>query len=55
MFWLDGLMIDPPVSDPTLAAQKLAAVPAPELERPVESTGHASESARGWIDARVVG
>jgi hypothetical protein len=39
MFWFDGLRIDPDVSVPTLAAQKLAAVPMPELEPPVPSTG----------------
>ena len=37
MFWLAGLRIDPDVSVPTLAAQKLAAVPMPELEPPVAS------------------
>jgi hypothetical protein len=31
-------MIDPPVSEPTLAGQKLAAVPDPELDPPVCST-----------------
>ena len=35
MFWLAGLRIEPDVSVPTLAAQKLAAVPMPELEPPV--------------------
>ncbi|MND01999.1 hypothetical protein D3C83_212260 [compost metagenome] len=39
MLAFDGLMIDPPVSEPTLPAQKLAAVPMPELEPPVCSTG----------------
>src|SRR5258705_10849724 len=37
MFWFDGLRMDPDVSVPTLAAQKLAAVPMPELEPPVAS------------------
>ena len=31
-----GFTTEPAVSEPTLAAQKLAAVPAPELEPPVE-------------------
>jgi hypothetical protein len=31
--------IEPEVSVPTFAAQKLAAVPIPELEPPVPSTG----------------
>ena len=42
MFALEGLMIDPPVSVPTFAAQKLAAVPIPELEPPVVSAGRPS-------------
>src|SRR5688572_3297888 len=42
-----GLTIEPAVSDPTLAAQKLAAVPAPELEPPVLRTGEPSLDARG--------
>ena len=42
MFWFDGLRIDPDVSVPTLAAQKLAAVPMPELEPPVNSAGRPS-------------
>ena len=42
MLLFDGLMIEPPVSEPTLAAQKLAAVPAPELDPPVCSTGRPS-------------
>src|SRR6266568_8435687 len=37
MFWLAGLRIDPEVSVPTFAAQKLAAVPIPELDPPVRS------------------
>ena len=45
MFWLAGLRIDPDVSVPTLAAQKLAAVPMPELEPPVPSAGRPSEVA----------
>ncbi len=42
MFWFAGLRIDPDVSVPTLAAQKFAAVPAPELDPPVLSTGRPS-------------
>ena len=45
MFALDGLMTEPPVSVPTLAAQKLAAVPMPELEPPVGSAGLPSKVA----------
>jgi hypothetical protein len=42
MFWFDGLRIDPDVSDPTFPAQKLAAVPIPELDPPVCITGRPS-------------
>jgi hypothetical protein len=35
IFALAGLRMDPDVSVPTLAAQKLAEVPIPELEPPV--------------------
>ena len=42
MFALAGLRIEPDVSVPTLASQKLAAVPIPELEPPVASTGRPS-------------
>ncbi len=42
MFWFAGLRIDPEVSVPTFAAQKLAAVPMPELEPPVASAGRPS-------------
>jgi hypothetical protein len=35
MFWFAGLRMEPDVSLPTLAAQKFAAVPMPELEPPV--------------------
>ena len=45
MFWFDGLRIDPDVSVPTLAAQKLTAVPMPELDPPVASTGRPSNVA----------
>ena len=45
MFWFDGLKIDPEVSLPTLPAQKLAAVPMPELEPPVPRTGRPSKVA----------
>src|SRR6267143_1343377 len=34
--WLDGPRIDPDVSVPTLAAQRFAAVPMPELEPPTK-------------------
>ena len=42
MFWLEGLRMEPEVSVPMLAAQKLAAVPMPELEPPVKSAGRPS-------------
>ena len=42
MFWFDGLRIEPDVSVPTLAAQKFAAVPMPELDPPVPATGRPS-------------
>ena len=45
MFWFDGLRIEPEVSVPTFAAQKLTAVPMPELEPPVESAGRPSKVA----------
>ena len=45
MFAFAGLRIEPDVSVPTLAAQKLAAVPVPELEPPVDSTGRPSKPA----------
>ena len=45
MFAFDGLMTEPPVSLPTLAAQKLAAVPTPELDPPVWSAGRPSKVA----------
>ena len=51
MFWLDGLRIDPDVSVPTFAAQKLAAVPMPELEPPVLSTGRPSKVPRARVAA----
>ena len=38
-----GLRIDPEVSVPTFATQKLAAVPVPELEPPVASAGRPSK------------
>ena len=47
MFWFDGLRIDPDVSVPTFAAHKLAAVPMPELDPPVASTGRPSLVRRG--------
>ena len=45
MLAFDGLMTEPPVSLPTFAAQKLAAVPMPELEPPVWSAGRPSNVA----------
>ena len=42
MFALAGLRIEPDVSVPTLAAQKLEAVPPPLLEPPVASAGRPS-------------
>src|SRR4026207_939541 len=45
MFELDGLITDPPVSLPTLADQKLAAVPMPELDPPAASAGRPSQGA----------
>jgi hypothetical protein len=37
-----GLTIEPEVSEPAFAAQRFAAVPAPELEPPVLRTGRPS-------------
>src|SRR5215813_4414236 len=46
--WFDGPRIDPDVSVPTFAAQRLADVPMPELEPPVLSAGRPSNvSSRG--------
>lgn len=45
MFWLAGLRIEPEVSVPTFAAQKLAAVPMPELDPPGERAGRPSNVA----------
>jgi hypothetical protein len=42
MFALDGDRMEPDVSVPTLAAQKLIAVPMPELEPPTPITGRPS-------------
>ena len=39
MFWFAGERIEPDVSVPTFPAQKLAAVPIPELEPPVWQRG----------------
>ena len=47
MFWFDGLRIEPEVSVPTFAAQKFAAVPVPELDPPVPSTGRPSSKRVG--------
>ena len=44
---LAGFRIDPDVSVPTLAAQKLAAVPMPELDPPGGSTGRPPAPGRG--------
>src|SRR5687768_3365859 len=50
MFAFDGLRIEPEVSVPTLPAQKLIAVPIPELDPPVPSTGRPSAVAgRGSV------
>src|SRR5215470_14315679 len=45
MLAFEGLMTDPPVSVPTLAAHRLAAVPMPELDPPVCSAGRPSNVA----------
>ena len=45
MLAFEGLMTEPPVSVPTLAAQRLAAVPIPELDPPVCSAGRPSNVA----------
>ena len=45
MLAFDGLMTEPPVSVPTFPAQKLAAVPIPELDPPVLSAGRPSKVA----------
>jgi hypothetical protein len=42
MFAFDGLRIEPEVSVPTFAAQKLAVVPMPELEPPTLMIGRPS-------------
>lgn len=44
MFWPEGLRIDPDVSvpTPTVARFALTAIPGPELEPPVASTGRPS-------------
>src|SRR5688572_22115696 len=55
MLLFDGLRIDPEVSVPTLAAQKLAAVPMPELEPPVPSAGRPSSGRTGRPPSRAVG
>ena len=47
MFWFEGLRIEPEVSVPTLAAQKLAEVPMPEDDPPVDNTGRPSLPGRG--------
>ncbi len=45
MLAFDGLITEPPVSVPTFAAHRLAAVPMPELDPPVCSTGRPSNVA----------
>ena len=52
MFWFAGLRIEPDVSVPTFAAQKLAAVPMPELDPPVASAGRPSKVASRGIAPR---
>jgi hypothetical protein len=42
IFWFAGDRIDPEVSVPTLAAQKLAAVPIPLEDPPVKRAGRPS-------------
>ena len=42
MFWFEGLRMEPEVSVPTFAAQKLSAVPMPELDPPVFIAGRPS-------------
>ena len=49
-----GSRIEPEVSVPTLAAQKLADVPMPELEPPVFSAGRPSNVAVARILPRIV-
>ena len=53
MFWFAGLRIEPDVSVPTLAAQKLTAVPTPELEPPVVEHGTAIGEAVARIATRI--
>ena len=43
--WFEGERMEPEVSVPTLAAQKLTAVPTPELEPAVPRTGRPSRVA----------
>ena len=50
----DGLITEPPVSDPTFAAQRFAAVPTPELEPPVCSAGRPSNVRVARIGSRIV-
>ena len=52
--WFEGVRIEPDVSVPTFAAQKLTAVPTPELDPPVASTGRPSAVAVARIAARIV-
>ena len=50
--WLAGVRIEPDVSVPTFAAQKFAAVPAPELDPPGFSAGRPSFVTVARIAAR---
>ena len=53
MFWFDGLRIEPDVSVPTFAVQKLTFVPAPELEPPVDEHGTSVEERVARVAARI--
>jgi hypothetical protein len=47
--WFAGVRIEPEVSVPTLAGQKLAAVPMPELDPPGLRIGRPSDPSRGSL------
>ena len=49
-----GMITEPCVSVPTLAAQKLAAAPAPELDPPVPSAGRPSNVSVARVHSRIV-
>ena len=53
--WLAGVRIEPDVSVPTLAAQKFAAVPAPELDPPAFNAGRPSLRSLARIRPWIVG